>query len=490
MSSNKKYWKSVEELNETSSIVETLKQNEFVSEIPTDAFLGDKNTLEATSTTRRDFLKYVGFSTAAASLAACEGPVVKSIPYVVQPQEIIPGIANYYATTIADGFDFASVLVKTREGRPIKIENNTLATSNAFANARVNASVLGLYDSLRVQGPRKGETPISWSTFDKETTQKLIDLKDAGKEIVLLTQTFASPSTRKLIAEFKEKYGNVRHVVYDAISESAALDAYQAKYGERALANYDFSKAMTIVSVGADFLVDWQGGGFDTGYSKNKIPQNGKMSRHIQFESNMSLTGANADKRVPLTPSEQKLALAKLHGYVVGNSVSGSLPAPIEDAVKKAAAQLKKAGSEALVVTGIQDVNAQTVALEINAFLGSKAFDPKTPVKTRQGSDAAVLSLVADMKAGNVGAIIMSGVNPLYTLANASDFAEGLKKTALSIAFSLKADETSSEAQYIAAAPHYLESWGDVEIKKGYYALIQPTIRPLFETRQFQESLL
>ena len=490
MSSNKKYWKSVEELNENSSIVETLKQNEFVAEIPTDEFLGDKDTLEATSTTRRDFLKYVGFSTAAASLAACEGPVKKSIPYVVQPTEIIPGVANYYATTIADGFDFASVLVKTREGRPIKIENNTLAATNGSANARVNASVLGLYDSLRVQGPRKGEASISWDTFNSETSQQLTELSGAGKEIVLLTQTFASPSTSKLISEFKEKYGTVRHVVYDAVSESTALDAYQAKYGERGLANYDFAKAMTIVSVGADFLGDWQGGGFDSGYSKNRVPDHGKMSRHIQFESNMSLTGANADKRVPLKPSEQKLALAKLYSYVVGGSVSGTLPEHIEAAVKSAASQLKKAGSNGLVVTGIQDVNAQTVVLEINEALGSKAFDKTAPIKTRQGSDAAVTKLVADMKAGTVGAIIMSGVNPVYSLPNASDFAEGLKNVGLSIAFSLKVDETSSLTDYIAAAPHYLESWGDVEIKKGHYALTQPTIRPLFDTRQFQEGLL
>lgn len=208
MSSNKKYWKSVEELKD-SSIVETLKQNEFVQEIPTDEFLGDKDTLEASSTTRRDFLKYVGFSTAAASLAACEGPVVKSIPYVVQPDRIVPGVANYYATTIANGFDFASVLVKTREGRPIKIENNTLAATNGHANARVNASVLDLYDSTRVQGPMKGGNAISWSDFDSETTQALNGLKDSGKQIVLLTQTYASPSTSKLVAEFTAKYGNV-----------------------------------------------------------------------------------------------------------------------------------------------------------------------------------------------------------------------------------------------------------------------------------------
>ncbi|GAA3646158.1 TAT-variant-translocated molybdopterin oxidoreductase [Flavivirga jejuensis] len=490
MSSNKKYWKSVEELNENSSIVETLKQNEFVEEIPTDEFLGDKETLEETSTTRRDFLKYVGFSTAAASLAACEGPVKKSIPYIVQPTEIIPGVANHYATTIANGFDFASVLVKTREGRPIKIENNNLATTNGSANARVNASVLGLYDSLRVQGPKKAGESISWSNFDSETSQKLTELSAAGEAIVLLTQTFASPSTSKLISEFKEKYGNVRHVVYDAVSESAALDAYQAKYGERGLANYDFAKAMTIVSVGADFLGDWQGGGFDADYSKNRVPDHGKMSRHIQFESNMSLTGANADKRVPLKPSEQKLALAKLYSYVVGGSVSGTLPEHIEAAVKNAASQLKKAGSNGLVVTGIQDVNAQTVVLEINEALTSRAFDKTTPIKTRQGSDAAVTKLVADMKAGNVGALIMSGVNPAYSLPNASDFVDGLKKTKLSVAFSMKVDETSSETQYIAAAPHYLESWGDVELKKGHYGLMQPTIRPLFDTRQFQEALL
>ncbi len=490
MSSNKKYWKSVEELNENSSIVEALKQNEFVEEIPTDEFLGNKSALEASSTTRRDFLKYVGFSTAAASLAACEGPVIKSIPYVVQPEEITPGVANYYATTIADGYDFASVLVKTREGRPIKIDNNSLATTHNSANARVHASVLGLYDSLRVKGPMKGDKAISWSTFDSETNQKLTDIKVAGKSIVLLTQTYASPSTSKLIANFSEKYGNVRHVTYDAISESAALEAFNAKYGERGLANYDFSKASTIVSVGADFLGDWQGGGFDSGYAKGRIPQDGKMSRHIQFESNMSLTGANADKRVPLKPSEQKLALAKLYSYVTGGSVSGTLSDKLEKAVQNAAAELKKAGSNGVVVTGIQDVNAQTVALEINAYLSSKAFDPKTPIKTRQGDDKAVAQLIADMKAGQVGAIIMSGVNPLYTLANASDFAEGLKKTDLSIAFSLKSDETASKVNYIAAAPHYLESWGDVEFKKGHFALMQPTIRPLFDTRQFQDALL
>ena len=491
MSSNKKYWKSVGELQkDNSSVVEALKHKEFVQEIPVDEFLSDKKTLEASSTTRRDFLKYVGFSTAAATLAACEGPVIKSIPYVVQPDQIIPGIANYYATAIANGFDFASILVKTREGRPIKIENNDLASTNRGANARVQASVLDLYDSLRVAGPKKDGEDISWEDFEAEIAQKLSLLKANGKDIVLLTQTFASPSTSKLISEFKENYGNVRHVVYDSVSESAAIEAYQSLYGERGLANYDFSKVSTIVSVGADFLGDWQGGGFDSGYAKGRVPKNGKMSRHIQFESNMTLSGANADKRVPLTPSQQKVALAKLYGKITGQSVSGTLPAHLEEAVDKAASEISKAGSNAVVVTGIKDVNAQTVVLAINKTIGSKAFNVKTPIKVRQGDDKAVAKLIADMQSGKVGALIMSGVNPLYTLPNASDFSEGLEKTDLTVAFSMKEDETASQVQFIAAAPHYLESWGDLEIKKGHFALTQPAIRPLFDTKQFQEVLL
>lgn len=490
MSSNKKYWKSVEELNENSSIVEALKHNEFIEEIPTDEFLGDKSTLESSSTTRRDFLKYVGFSTAAASLAACEGPVIKSIPYVVQPEEIIPGVANYYATTVADGYDFASVLVKTREGRPIKIESNSLAKTHASANARVHASILGLYDSLRAQFPLKDKEGITWGSFNADTKSQLEGLKESGKSIVLLTQTLASPSTLRLIDTFKAQYGNVRHVQYDAISESEALDAFQAKYGTRGLAGYDFSKSAVIVSVGADILGDWQGGGFDSAYAKSRVPQDGKMSRHIQFESNMTLSGAKADKRVAVTATQQKLILAKLYAEITGTSVSVDLPQHISTAVSNAAAQVKAAGSNAVVVTGIQDVNAQTIALEINEYLNSKTFDPKTPVLIRQGKNSEVAALISDMQAGKVGALIMSGVNPMYTLSNPAEFAEGLEKTELSITFSMKYDETSSQTQYLAASPHYLESWGDVEFKKGHYGLMQPTIRPLFDTKQFQDVLL
>ncbi len=489
MASNKKYWKSEAELNPNDSIIETLRQNEFASEIPVEDFLGDKETLSASTTNRRDFLKYVGFSTAAASLAACEGPVIKSIPYVVQPEQIIPGVANYYATSIANGFDFASILVKTREGRPIKVENNTEAKVNGTANARVQASVLSLYDSTRVQGPTAGGNAIEWKVLDATVKAKLNALKGGSKKIALLTQTYASPSAKRLIAEFAAAYENVAHVTYDAIAEDAALSAFEAKYGERAMADYDFEKAELIVSFAADFLGDWQGGGYDGGYAKGRVPKHGKMSKHVQLESNMSLTGANADNRIPLKPSQLKVALAKLYGKLNNSTVGGgdsSIDAVVEELVK----HIRKAGSNAVVVCGIEDKDAQAVTLAINELLGSKAFDAASPRYTRQGNTRAVNQLITDMEAGRIGALFMDGVNPMYTLPNAEAFKSAIENVDLSVAFSANVNDTTAVASYVAAAPHYLESWGDLEMKKGHYSLTQPVIKELFDTRQFQDSLL
>ncbi|KQX12140.1 TAT-variant-translocated molybdopterin oxidoreductase [Flavobacterium sp. Root420] len=489
MSSNKKYWKSVEEL-ENSSIVEALRNNEFVEEIPTEEFLGNADALAQSGTSRRDFLKYVGFSTAAVTLAACEGPVHKSIPYVLQPEQIIPGVADYYATTVFDGFDFANLLVKTREGRPIKIDNNTISGAKFSANARIHASILSLYDSMRLKEPKLEGKNSSWSAVDLKIKSSLADAKAKGGQVVLLTNTLASPSTEKLIGEFIAKNPNAKHVVYDAVSSSDALDAFETVYGERALVDYDFSKASLIVSVGADFLGDWQGGGYDAGYAKGRIPQNGKMSRHFQFESNMTLSGAAADKRVPMTIADQKQALVQIYNIVAGASVAVSLDGKFKAEVVKAAQQLKAAGSKGVLVSGIEDKNAQLLVLAINQVLASEAFNTAGTRQIRKGSNTLVSQLIKDMNAGSVHTLIMSGINPVYTLADSASFVSGLKKVKTSVAFSLKEDETASITTIAAPAPHYLESWGDVVLTKGTYSLTQPTIRPIFNTKQFQDALL
>lgn len=490
MASEKKYWRSVEELNNEGSLTETLSQNEFVSEIPTDEFLGNKEKLENSSTTRRDFLKYIGFTTAAAALAACEGPVKKVIPYVVLPEQTRPGVPEYYATTIADGYDFTSVLVKTREGRPILIQNNREALVRGFANARVHASVLSLYDDLRVKSPKKAGQNTTWDSLDADMLKALDVAQTSGKQIVFLTPTLASPSTYSLLKKLGEKYPNVKHIQYDTISEDAALQAFENKYGVRALADYDLSKADVIVSFGADFIGDWQGGGFEEGYAKRRIPKNGKMSKHIQFESLMTLSGANADRRVPLTPSQLNVALAKFYGLLNGQNVAGELPEKVEITLQKAVAQVKKAGTKAVILTGIQNIEAQTLVLALNQSLQSEAFNVQSYLKVRQGKTSELKQLIEDMNAGKVGVLVTANVNPLYSLANALEFENGLKKVAFSVAFSMKEDETALKTTYIAATPHYLESWGDVEMKRGHFALMQPTIRPLFDTRQLQDALI
>ena len=488
MSSNKKYWKSVEEL-ENGSIVEALRNNEFVEAIPTEEFLGNKDTMSS-STSRRDFLKYVGFSTAAATLAACEGPVVKSIPYVLQPEQIIPGVADYYATSVFDGFDFANLLVKTREGRPIKIDNNTIAGTKFTANARIHASILSLYDNMRLKEPKIAGKDSNWVTVDSKIKSSVADAKVKGGQVVLLTNTLASPSTEKLISQFIASNPNAKHIVYDAVSSSEALDAFETVYGERALVDYDFSKASLIVSVGADFLGDWQGGGYDSGYTQGRVPKNGKMSRHFQLEANMTLSGAAADRRLPMSTANQKQALVLIYNVVTGSSVPVTLEDKFKTEVTKAAQQLKAAGSKGLLVSGIQDKNAQLLVLAINQVLGSESFSTSGTRQIRKGSNEKVSQLVKDMKAGSVHTLIMSGVNPVYTLADSASFVEGLKKVTTSVSMTLKEHETALLSTIAAPVPHYLEAWGDLSLTKGTYSLTQPTIRPLFDTKQFEDILM
>ena len=230
MTKAKKYWKGLAELTNDPAI-ESLKHNEFAEKLPVDEFLGDEKLSES-STSRRDFLKFLGFSTAAATLAACETPVNRSIPYVVKPEEITPGVANWYASTYYDGNDFSNILVKTREGRPIFIKGNALA--NSAPNSRVLASVLSLYDSNRLKSPMKNGVPTDWSIVDAEIKK---DLNNVSGDIVVLTNSVISPSTQDILDNFSKKY-SAKHVQYDAISYNGILEANQASFGVRALPTY------------------------------------------------------------------------------------------------------------------------------------------------------------------------------------------------------------------------------------------------------------
>ncbi|MFN4233210.1 MAG: TAT-variant-translocated molybdopterin oxidoreductase [Bacteroidia bacterium] len=497
MANTRKYWKGFEQLKNDPEFVQKA-QNEFAEEIPLDAFLGNEK-LSDTNTSRRDFLKFLGFSVTAASLAACEAPVIKSIPYLNKPEEIIPGIANWYATSYYDGNDFASILVKTREGRPIHIKpNKATGLTLGGINARINSSVLSLYDGERLKGPKAKGEDTTWEKADAEISSELNKIANEGGQIRVLTNTIISPSTKQAIGEFLAKYPTAKHITYDTISYSAIRKANENSFGKAVIPSYDFSKAKVIVSVGADFLSGWLNSVvYAPQYAKTRKPDGEWMSRHFQFETNLSLSGANADVRVPVKPSEQGKVVLALYNAIAAkaglNKVNqASLNEEVTKIINKAADELWAAKGASLVVAGSNDINVQTLVNAINAALSNygSTIDLNNALLTKQGNDKEVVELVKEMNAGTIKALFIYGVNPVYSLPNGNEFEAGLAKVKLSVSFADRVDETASNVHYILPDNHYLESWNDYQPSTNLYALAQPTISPLFNTRQAQQTFL
>ncbi len=490
----KKYWKSIEEkyrktVDEPEVGGETRNINQIEGNID--------NIFSETKVNRRDFLKISGFSLTAATLAAsCEAPVNKAIPFLIKPEEVISGVANYYASSFIDGSDYCSILVKTREGRPIKIEGNELSSiTKGGTNPRVQASVLSLYDTERLKGPLHKKNLTTWKRIDENVTPLLQSFNTQGKRIVILSSTIISPSTKNVYEDFMKAYPNTRVVYYDAISASAMLSANKISFGQQVIPSYKFDKAEIIVSFGADFLGTWLSPiEFTKQYVQNrKLDRKKTMSRHIQFETGMSLTGSNADERFSIKPSEEGIILVNLYNELLklsGTRVDNVSKSPVD--IKLIASELWANRGKSIVVSETNDKNIQVVTNAINTLLDNygKTIDLNTPLYFKQGIDEDITSLVNDMLEGNIDALIINNVNPVYDYAESDKFIEGLKSVKLSISMSGTLDETSFLVNYICPDNHYLESWNDAEPKKGYYSLCQPTINRLFNTRAAQESLL
>lgn len=519
---NNKVWVSVEDLTNNVS-TKDLEQNEFAHTEGT----------ETSEHSRRDFLKYMGFGLTAATVASCETPVKTAIPYVIKPEEIVPGVATYFASAIVEGGDVLPALVKTREGRPIKIEGNPGDKKNPTFTAggtcaRSQASILELYDTNRLKGAgdvaklleaekvqntkqrkdAEAKAMLSWANLDKAVKAGL------NGQIRIVSHTNNSPTFKAAVEAFKGKYPSAQLVQYDPISYSAILEANEKMYNKAWIPAYHFDKAMCVVGIEADFLGTWVSPvEYSKDYIKNRkvtdkdlaVGADKTMSTHIQFESRMSLTGSNADHRVLIKPSEWAAAVGMLYTEVAketGNSAAalgftptfawGKATKSIQSTAKKLVANARKA----LVVCGINDVNIQMTVNAINEMLGAVnstlTLTKDMHSKQRLGRDGAIQSLVNDMEAGSVGAIIVcDGANPAYDVPGlGAKFATALPKVAMTVSCGLTLNETAQHCKYVAPAPHTLESWGDAEPKKGEIYVVQPTIAPLFSTRQVGESLL
>ena len=491
---SKKYWQNFGELNQTDVYLDKAN-NEFQEELLPLEDLNDKGLGDA-KTPRRDFLKYLGFSTAAATLAAsCKVPVRKAIPYANKPENLVPGVAKYYATTYVQDGDVIPVVAKVRDGRPIKIEGNVLENSlyaTGGTSARAQASVLDLYDMYRAKFPLhkvkdKFEEVPTFEQLDKMVGDAVIA---AGGSVVLLSSTIVSPSTKDIISKFP----NLKHVQYDAVSYSGMLLANEASGFGRKLPSYDFGAAKVIVSLGADFLGTWLSPVENAkGYSKGrKIDEkNPSMSKHYHFEGHLSMTGSNADERFTHRPSETGAVALALLAALNGGTASVA-DAKLKQGIEKAAADLKAHNGAALVICGSNDKNIQTIVNAINSAIGANGttINWNQPVNYRQGIDSDMADLIAQMEAGQVGTLMIQGANPAYTWYDADKFKAALKKVKVTVSFNGKMDETTELCEYIIPDHHYLESWGDAEPKAGVVSFQQPTIYPLFKTRPFQTSLL
>jgi len=490
----KQYWKGVEQLTNHPEFVKYANK-EFPQDLP---YKEGQLQEEEGGSSRRDFLKMMGFSLAAASMAACEAPVRKAIPYLNKPESIDPGIPNYYASTYTNGGNYCSILVKTREGRPIKIESNKLSKiSGSGTTAQAEASVLSLYDKARLSKPRINGSVVEWSAFDQQVITKLENIASGGGQIRIVSKTILSPATKAAIQEFINKYPSTKLVMYDPVSSYGIVKANQESFGKAVIPSYDFSKAHVVVSFSADFLGTWiNPNKFSRDFIQNRKLDHGKkeMSRLYQFESNLSLTGANADYRTPIKPSAEGLLVASLYNLLASKAGRPTINTPkIEAAHLSAAADdLWKSRGKSLVVSGSNDVNVQVVVNAINDLLQNigTTIDLKTPVYFRQGNDEEMNQFVNELGNGSIKGVIFMDCNPVYDYYQGAKIQAALQNANLKVSMSERDDETASHCDYIAANHHYLESWGDAKPVEGEYSLCQPTISPLFDTRQSQESLL
>jgi len=492
MDSNKKYWKGLEELQQTPAFIESNK-GEFAEPIPVEDVLNEAGL--STRTPRRDFLKALGFGLGAVTLAACNRtPVHKAVPYVIKPEEVTPGIPNYYASS----FNGQSVLVRTREGRPISLAANPNSIGlNQGTDATTSAVVLDLYDMSKLQNPQLDGKDVDWSTLDKTVIDALNKAAGAGKQIAIVSNTVNSPSALAAVAAFKTKYPTAEHIQVDAVSYSGIIEANRTSFGKGVIPSYHLANANVVVSVAADFLGSWLAGEEHTqDYIQNrdyKSLKNGKMSRHIQFESGLSMTGSNADVRIAIKPSEEGAVLISLYNAITGQSLAGGVSnKKAQTAIVLAAKELTNNRGNAVVVAGANDVNIQLLANAINSALGAYGaiIDLDNYSKQYEGSDAAFQQFLSAATAGQVGAALFLNSNPIYDYFKTEDVSNALAKIDFTLSFADRADETASVLKAIAPTSSFLESWGDASAKEGYYTIVQPTINPVFNTRQAEQSLL
>lgn len=470
---------------------------------------------------RREFLKLMGASLALSTAGCLRRPVQKIVPYAKQPEEITLGKANYYTSSWSDGLEVFPLLVKSLEGRPIKVEG--LAEhplSKGGLSARAQAHLLMAYDPDRAQAPlrliqREGRTNFESIGTTWEKLDEVVAAQLKKGQVALLTGVLNSPSTRQLVADFAGAFG-AQHVVWDPLAGEDVVKGQELSYGQGVLPQFRFDKAKVIVSLDADFLGSWLTPTvFAAQFAEGRRQVEG-MNRLVSFDSVYTLTSANSDERYSIKPSEQ---LAVVYGLLFevlkSQAFSGSrfandeklksalatyqgsgLASRLGEAIKKVASDLVAHRGAGLVVAGgLQTATADALSLQVAVNLLNSVLenDGKTILYAQaqrgaKSSRADLEKLLGQMKAGEIKTLIVHGTNPAYYLGE--KFTQALAQVEMVLSTSDRLDETSRLANYLVPDNHPLESWSDQEMYDGLVSIQQPTIRPIHDTRSFQFSLI
>jgi Fe-S-cluster-containing dehydrogenase component/anaerobic selenocysteine-containing dehydrogenase len=477
---------------------------------------------ELSPISRKQFLGLLAASAAFAT-AGCTNYRDKGeiVPYTRKPEEITPGVANYYASTCVGCPQACGTLIKTREGRPVKIDGNPDHPINqGKLCAKGQASILSLYDPARLRSPQYGAAAtisgdVSWNDVDADVIRQLGEYSKSGKAIFVLTPPVQSPTARRLLSDFAATFPGTQIIPYAFLNDEARRKAWETCYGQVPLPVILWEKAEIILALEADILGS---DGFSVEQSRKFAAgrdylQSQEFNRLYCAEASFSPTGANADYRLRLHPSAQtRFVLAILNEIVVKRKAIAGPPAlraavgtydlasfceqehlsvaTVQHLVDDLLGNRKKA--IVFAGPGLPEQVHLTVNV-LNDLLGNNALYSESAVEgeaTRAASSSEIERAITAMKSGSVGAVLHFGVNPVFDLPRTLGYAEALKHVQLSVDCSESETETGRLCTYVLPANNALESWGDHQVRTGVYSLQQPVIAPLYDSRQREAVLL
>jgi molybdopterin-containing oxidoreductase family iron-sulfur binding subunit len=483
--SGKQYWRSIEEHADTPEFRELISQ-----EYPHEIEEWDN------SLSRRNFVKVMGASLALAGLSGCViQPPEKIVPYVRPQEGMLPGKPLFFATAMSIGGVATGLLAKAFDGRPIKVEGNPdHPGSRGSTDVLAQASILGMYDPDRSQEVTYRGTAKSWPVFMTDFRAAVDEnRKDGGAGVRFLTETVTSPTLIDQMNRVKAEFPNSKWVQYEPVNSDNAMAGAKLAFGTPAQAVYKFNKANRILTLGADLF-----SGFNVAYIKDFAEgrafneESKDMNRLYSVETTVSITGAKADHRLAIKPS-QMAEVAKAIAKAVG--VDGATSTYTENGawISAMAKDLMASKGKSIVVAGDDQLPVvHALAHAMNSALGNVGqtvtyIEPLAPGTEKLQIDQ-FRELIGDIDAGRVKVLVILGGNPVYNSpADLKLNAERMNKIGLRVHLGLHSDETAELCHWHVDEKHFLEGWSDSRAFDGTANIIQPVISPLYDGRNAHE---